>query len=368
MDTSHCPDGAFTDNILMFTSSIIANNADNNNNNGVLGAGQCDSPTAGYQTFLIVISLFRICLGILQFRLWFRRVQVSNDSTRRTSLLMGFKARRIPFIPCLSLLAGCFELLFFLLTALNVVNDKNSFSVTLIGLFYVPVMFAHVIYMHKVIRLGRRIIPKASVLIDLSQERATRLAAYDHVLLILLVLFGSMLVGICVTLVVAPLYPGNPLPFQVMSAFVGCYQVSAALTVIWQLHRCRSVIAISEKALAGKVDRSSPQRVAVRYATMKMKQQQLICLMVALCGGLLNTLIAARIILVSWYLVGIILFGFENLFEAVSVWNMTRRMPRPSQNTETNAKFVIGNTNTRQSVTKYAQVAESTQQLTTHVG
>jgi hypothetical protein len=344
MDTSNCPNGAFTDDILMFLG-----NSNNNNNGGALV--RCDSPIAGYQAFLIVISLLRISLGLMQFRFWYQRIQLTKSSHVPSVFAT---TRRYPIIPSLSLLAGCLELLFFTLTTVNVANDKNSLSVTLIGLFYLPVMFAHVLYMHKVIRLGRRIIPKSSAMVDLFQERAVRLAAYDQVLRLLLALFGTTLVGICVTLVVAPFYPGNPLPFQIMSAFVGCYQVSAAFAVIWQLQRCRFVIAASERALQGRVDRLSPQRLAVQYATKKMKQQQFTCLMVAVNGGLFNTLIAAQVIHASWYLVCIILFGFENLFESVSVWNMTRRMPRSHMNRTAHANNATGET----SVSRYGRVAD----------
>jgi hypothetical protein len=314
MNTEGCLPGMFTDEILFFSSSIRS----------------CDSPVAGYVVFITLLFILRVIVAFTQTRFWIKRSRIykqkEKDEGKATA---SWRNRRYPFIPVLSTFATVFEFIFIILTTLNVANTRNSISVLLLGLFYLPVIFDHAILIRRYVRLGNRLLPK-SVAGNAGQMK--HLSVNDTVLNTLL--FGLVTTAsmVIVLSILAPaVMPGNPLLFQIMCGAVGIYQACAAFSVIWQMRRCQ--IAISQTNVSD-IMLSDPNRskASIDYAVKKMRQQQLICFVIAILGIVVNLLIASRVIPVTWWVICLTQFGYENGFEMFSVLNMVRNgKKRPMQ-------------------------------------
>jgi hypothetical protein len=311
MNTDGCTPGSFTDEILLFDS--ISNS--------------CDSPIVGYVLFLGLLLLIRSSIAFTQIRFWVERFYLYTKKAKgadRKSTVSG-KHRRYPIIPLLSLVATMFELLFLLLTSLNIANAKNSISVLLLGMFYLPVFFDHAILIRRYVRLGNRLLPKPTAT---NPEKQKSLSVNDKMLNVFL--FGMITMAamvISVFLLAPAVHPGQPLLFQIMCAGVGVYQACAAFSVIWQMQRCLIAIArtkVNDKMLSDPVQ----NKVSIQHAIKKMRVQQLICLAIAILGIVVNLLIACQGIQLRWWVICITQFGYENGFELLSVLNMVRSVQK----------------------------------------
>jgi len=309
MNTNGCPPGLFTDDILIFDSQQQPH---------------CNAPVAGYITLLGLQALLRVFVSVVQVRYWNNRV---NRRTAQEHHHARNK-RRYPIVPTTSSIAVVFQIVFLILTSLNLANTSNSVSVIMLGLFYTAVMSGQFLLVRRYIRLGKKLLPKGP---GMSVEKLNSLAVNDMVLNVLL--FGMRVAGlgmVITSILSVAAYPSSSTPFQIMEGFVGLYQVCAASSVAWQLRRCIRAVTNSRDAVQGNIisDRS---KASVEHATKKMRQQQIICLAVAIFGGVFNLLVAVNVVQLNWWLVCVTQFGYENLFEAFSVWNMTTSFEK-SQN------------------------------------
>jgi hypothetical protein len=145
MDTTFCPAGMATDRVMLYGSDVIA--------------FSCDVPIANYVVPFALMSVIRCMVTAFQIKLWLRKGRQAKSSSRR-------QKTRIPALPALSMLTSFFLILFTILTSLNIANTLNGGSLLIMALFFLPFSLGFPMFIHRVIKLGQKIIPLANVKFD----------------------------------------------------------------------------------------------------------------------------------------------------------------------------------------------------------
>jgi hypothetical protein len=322
MDLRGCPTGYFTDRILVYQTDVIAS----------LSTPSCDQPVAGWLTLGLILLILRAINVVTRLR----ARKKANKSKRAMSPSIAAE--------CIIVLA---QAAYFILTSANVANTVNSVSGVLHGIFAVPLVASHLIFVRGMIKLGYKVIPLSKKLqVNLDQSALASLKAADTVLRTLAVISIFCPISILVAFITgAAAFPSQFWPFEVAFFIIFGYQVSTTLMAVWQIERCKVAL---QRLLAENLVLSGAIEKNVARAATTMLHQQVVIVSVLLPNIALNALIALGVIPLYWWLLCLLYFSPDTLmFHMVAVLRrlglckLTRRVPDTAQLSSNGASHVV---------------------------
>jgi hypothetical protein len=260
MDTSTCPFGYATDHVMLCDPTI-----------------RCDANFIAYVATLSTIILLRIIVVILQYRQWSAREQRASAAGRIGTTAAGLKShikgKRQPVTVFIGIFTVIVFTIFTVLTSLNIIGCGTNYysSAPFYWLLWVPINTTNGIFMRRLGRLGRALLPLARAELTLSAENEQRITQEDVLLRILNVLFFISLFGkTLVWIIIAPVFAGNSIPSTAGMACIGGLHLSACSAYTWQLQR---LIHIAQKSPSRDIDGG---KINTAIATLRLRQRFII--------------------------------------------------------------------------------------------
>jgi len=282
MNTVGCPEGLATDESLVAPSAL------------------CDTSLLAYDLLFGIFFGIRGLATVFQWTDWFRR--------RRAFLKKNTNARdtkrwryRLPVGPVIGTICALAWLLIIILVRMNVANASNGAAFCLWMIGAISYMSTAAMFMRRIVRLGKRIIPMSKVNLDKlvkqdqSQNGSSRfdsLGTYDTFLRIVVVAmaveFASMFVnGIVLSLVL----PGEFAILQISYASVAALLFTVAIALTYQLQRV--YLCVIGCAMFGESSRGP--------VVQKLRSQQTYMVTIGLGAAFGNILQASGVFPSRWY-------------------------------------------------------------------
>jgi hypothetical protein len=248
--------------------------------------------------------------------------------------------RRWPIIPTLAIMMVIVWITMFVLIRLNLSSAYNGVTLLLWALTYNGWAFYTFIYQRKIIRLGKKVLGGARSM--LSQE-SPELQNFDiNLKLLFFVEFICILVQSISGIILGMIFPGEIIWIQIAFVFEGLYMILSASTLIYQIQRVKRVV------FENMLNSSSKSRVV-----SKMRTQQFYFMLTSSLGAIVNFLVAAKIIPLTWPLImywisielsvsSLDVIEFFGTLVAAGSKRMTREETIQS-NTQSNPSFFVPN-------------------------
>jgi hypothetical protein len=255
MNTNGCEPGLFTDRILNYASAEDE---------------ACTSPVVGWLTLSVICVLFRIAHASRICFVLYRKKSLTSTHY----VLLALHALTVSF-----------AIVFFVLTSLNIANVENSLSAFLVSLFLFTVGSIHLLFVKKMISLGKRIIPISRAM---TKEDSFLLLETEDTLVKCLMAFSFIcmcgtVLSLFLQFILVSQNIETILPFQFGMGITAISQVFAISVTLYQFERCKRAIW---RTAEGDMHRS------IIVAAKKMTRRQLaiisfmapFALLLILCG------------------------------------------------------------------------------------
>lgn len=241
MNTVSCPEGLFTDEILVLPELTAF----------------CQGRVAVWFGLVVPLLAVRCWLLIPQIVDQRRRQQkkrnLRSPSTRgrfsESLSCMGCCSARIPFFLISQIASTFFSTVFVVLTSTLTINARNGSSFVVFGFFTASVAMGHLIMARTIIKLGRKIIPLSEKRLQTVNnnnggDALKDLAKIDIPLRVFGVL-GAMASIIAVILfIISPAFDGRTRSQLFRASFfaIAAYQLLLGASIVYQFKRCLSAI------------------------------------------------------------------------------------------------------------------------------
>lgn len=330
MNTSGCPEGFFTDEILALPGSLPA----------------CKARIDAWLGLAIPLLLLRWLVLIPQVidqkrRYAKKRQTSSSPSSPKNSTIAGFSAIcsvRIPIFLLSQIFNAFFSTLLVILASVNVVSSRNGGTFALFGAFLFCVGIGHMIMARTVIKLGRKIIPLSSKRLrsGSDNDRLNKLDRLDVVLRILGFLgILATVFGVILFLISPALNKEVERRHIVRVGFfsIALYQLVIGGAIVYQFQRCLS--AISKLAYAasssddnndsadanvvkssGNQSKSKPTNQKIHRAIFAMSLQMYLTAFTVLFMTVLSVLFATFVIVLEYWIYCIVFLFVDVVFQA----------------------------------------------------
>ena len=181
MNQLGCPDGMFTDDILVFDSIPLA----------------CDGNVRGWIGFMSGMIALRVLVLIAVWIVWFRRRKRLRNTASRLALSHPHLADRtparvaaaavttrwFPLVPVVSTVDTTLQLLFFILASTNIISIQNGMSILVISLWVLTVCVIQLLALRKLVHLGSKVFKSGGE--TRVTANAENLTTFDRILKIL---------------------------------------------------------------------------------------------------------------------------------------------------------------------------------------
>lgn len=290
MNMDGCPEGRFTDEIMLYRPTA-----------------QCNESVAAW----LVVSLLCATLRTLLFAPHLVSITRKLARRKQDQALTVLAKLRVGA----ELAAGSTQLLFVVLSSANVASSRNGASPLLFSVYLSFIAFGQILDMQVMVKLGRRMLPFTgtgpTVSSDTSQS-GTDLSQWDFGLKLL---GGSSLVSLFLSqvlfVVLGMVFPNQVWVLQAGLALMLGYILCMSLFMCWQLNRCvRAIKALSLNAKDAKIQRAIRRFRAMQGMILVFTGVATTC-MVLLIEGTLPF---------HWYVLVVIFMWGELVFESAMVW------------------------------------------------
>jgi hypothetical protein len=329
MNTASCPEGFFTDEILMlpeFTSS-------------------CQGRTAVWLGLAIPLLIIRWLLLLPQVVSAKNRRQRARQTSSGSAMQRRVCSIRVPFFLLSQVSSAFFSSLLVILASANVASTRDGGSLVLFGFFVISVAVGHMIMARTVIKLGKKIIPLSSKRLNIGDgERLKGLSTVDLPLRVFLLL------GVCLSIVAGVLFIINmgfdattrKYIFQASFYCIAAYQLFGGTAIVYQYQRCLWAVSKltfgasggsgEERAVApgnsSGAEASSPApsnkgvsssnggMAALKYAMLAMRVQQVITGITAVAMMVGSLVFATFVVPIQYWIYCLVFLLVDIFFQA----------------------------------------------------
>jgi hypothetical protein len=290
MDTSSCSPGYATDRVMLCDPTI-----------------RCDANFIAYIVVLSVIIILRSIMVMTQYYQWNEREKRHVNNQRlgttaiiKTRYLCGGK--RQPITVYVGIMTVIFFIIFTVLTCTNIIGCGPNYysSAPFYYLLFLPITTTNGIFMRRLARLGRALLPLARADLTVSAEREQTISKEDTILRVLTLLFFINTLGMALTwIIIAPIFAGISIPVTAGMACIGGIHLFGCSAYTWQLQR---LIHLAQSSPARHNDGG---KINTAIATLKLRQRFII--LVGFSTGFV------------WFLCGIQIYSFNYVVVCVHI-------------------------------------------------
>jgi hypothetical protein len=278
----------------------------------------------------LVLCLGKAVVIFMHVTLWRRRAE-------RMKKAVGGKTERtqIPFVPILGVFSFITYCFIFLMTSLDIANARNGWAGALYSLGWLIFGFMSIFYFLKMLRLGKRLIPLSKKVINSAgaslEIQAGDLGKFDKLGSVLF--FTESVAVLAQFVLLGILGIAHPLDIRIVLAALGVMALFLSVqggSIMWLVERTISAIKRSQYKTSssdGNNNGSSHMRSDLQAIVFKMREQQLIILLLASSGAIVYALAIARVVPLAWYIMLIHMY-YDTIANLVVVFSMARRSRR----------------------------------------
>ena len=283
MDQSLCAPGTAADHVMLYGDDFVQS--------------ACDVPYPFYVSFFSVLTILRLGLVLLQFRLW-------NIRERKLAARTGKTRKRFPAFVALSFMAWLALLLFAILTSLNVANAANGAPAFLLNLLYFPMAIQTLILMQRMVRLGRKLIPVQKLQIEAQNStisgRLTNLSQTTWLIRVIYIIHVLTTVLTAASFVVGLFVPVYT-TYQVGATGYALQDFLLGGGLVYQHQRVINVIRACQEAKPDNGSQASEGQQKLNDVILRMRIKQLIWSILAPAIALLWLISVARLVLPRYW-------------------------------------------------------------------
>ena len=272
MNTNGCPNGYFTDEILVYASTPFS----------------CDSSISAWLGVILFLVTFRLFVLVLVWISWFQQ-QRRRSERARVNGVNRTSVARFPLIPFVSFLDVFMFSILFILSTTQVVSARQGVPLILLWLWMLPVCVIQLATLKKMVALGFNIFrfdlrPPNGQLLE-TDAIVNQISTFDRMLKALFVMMIALIV-LCLCFAIVGLSssvdPNHEFIFPRLST--ACLTIEQALlysSMMYQYNRCIDCVRIvknhsSHNGATTTTHDSTTYAEAFQAAIWKMRYQQLV--------------------------------------------------------------------------------------------